>query len=434
MAVAIRMPKLGMTMEEGSVVAWPLALGARVEKGQLVLVIESEKTEAEIEATASGFLRHVYVPAGDVVPCGTLLAALTESADEAFDAAAFAAAEAPLAPKPKPSPPAPAVSAAPAARAAERKAIAPAARALAKKLGLDAEAMPGSGPGGRVTKEDVEAFAAARARLVTVANGVALEVLREGQGTPVLLIPGFGSDVSSFALQTPRLVERFRVLALNPRGVGGSDAPADARYEVGQLASDAAAVLAAAGGDAPAHVVGASLGAAVAIELALAHPERVRSLTLITPFTTATPRLLAVIDAWRRIGAEASPAAVARCLAPLLFSDALLADESARERTLRGLAAACARIPAPTLERMAAGLAAWSGTRAKDVARIRVPTLVLAAGADLLTPDAEAVARAIPGAKLHVIVGAGHALSIEAAQPVTDALLAHIDDCPGGDR
>lgn len=425
---AIRMPKLGMTMEEGSVVAWSLPIGARVEKGQLVLVIETEKNEAEIEATASGFLRHVYVPAGDMVPCGTLLAVLTESADEAFDAAAFAAAEAPLAPKPRPAVrPAPASSAAPAARAAERKAIAPAARALAKKLGLDAEALPGSGPGGRVTKEDVEAFAAARARLVPVAPGVALEVLREGQGTPVLLIPGFGSDVSSFALQTPRLVARFRVLAANPRGVGGSDAPAAERYEVGQLASDAAAVLAAAG-DAPAHVVGASLGAAVAIELALAHPERVRSLTLITPFTTATPRLLAVIDAWRRIGAEASPAAVARCLAPLLFSDALLADETARERTLRGLAAACARIPAPTLERMAAGLAAWSGTRAKDLARITAPTLVLAAGADLLTPDAEAVARAIPGAKLRVIAGAGHALSIEAAQPVTDALLAHVDD------
>ncbi len=278
-----------------------------------------------------------------------------------------------------------------------------------------------------MTKEDVEAFAAARARLVPVAEGVALEVLREGQGAPVLLLPGFGSDVSSFALQTRRLVEHFRVLAMNPRGVGASDAPADGRYDVGQLASDAAAVLATAS-DAPAHVVGTSLGAAVALELALAHPEQVRSLTLITPFTSATPRLLAAIDAWRRIGAEASPATLARCLAPLLFSDALLADESARERTLRGLAAACARSPAPTLERTAAGLAAWSGTRTKDLARIRVPTLVLGAGADLLTPDAEAVARAIPGARLRVIAGAGHALSIEAAQPLTDALLAHLGD------
>jgi len=418
-AHAIRMPKLGMTMEEGTVVEWRAAPGGRVEKGRVVLVIESEKNEAEIEATASGFLRHVYVAPGGVAPCGALLAALTESADEAFDAAAFAATEAPAAPKaaPRALPAAAAASAPP--RAGERKAIAPAARALARKLGLDAEAVPGSGPGGRVTREDVEGFAAARARLVPVAPGVALEVLREGQGAPLLLIPGFGTDVSSFALLTPRLVERFGVLAMNPRGVGASDGPAG---DVPALAADAAAVIGAAGGG-PAHVVGASLGAAAALELALTRPELVRSLVLVTPFVTATPRLRAVVDAWARVAAEASPATLARFLAPLLFSEALLADEAARERTLRGLAAACARIPAATLERMGAGLAAWSGTRAKDLARVAVPTLVLAAGADLLTPDGEAIARAIPGARCTVIPGAGHALASEAAQAVADALL-----------
>jgi hypothetical protein len=58
---------------------------------------------------------------------------------------------------------------------------------------------------------------------------------------------------------------------------------------------------------------------------------------------------------------------------------------------------------------MAAGLVAWSGTREKDFARIAAPTLVLAGGADLLTPDGEAVARAIPGARCVVVPGAGHA-------------------------
>jgi pyruvate dehydrogenase E2 component (dihydrolipoamide acetyltransferase) len=421
-AHAIRMPKLGMTMEEGTVVEWRVAPGGRVEKGRVVLVIESEKNEAEIEATASGFLRHVYVAPGGVAPCGALLAALTESPDEAFDAAAFAALETPMAPKavPRAAPSAAAASAPP--RTGERKAIAPAARALAKKLGLDAEAVPGSGPGGRVTREDVEAFAAARERLVPVAPGVALEVLREGQGAPLLLIPGFGTDVSSFALLTPRLVGRFGVLAMNPRGVGASDGPAG---DVPALAADAAAVIGAAGGG-PAHVVGASLGAAAALELALTRPELVRSLVLVTPFVTATPRLRAVVDAWARVAAEARPATLARFLAPLLFSHALLADEAARERTLRGLAAACARIPAATLERTAAALAAWSGTRAKDLARVAVPTLVLAAGADLLTPDGEAIARAIPGARCTVVPAVGHALASEAAQVVAAALLEHV--------
>ena len=297
-----------------------------------------------------------------------------------------------------------------------------AARALAKKLGLDAEVVPGSGPGGRVTKEDVEGFAAARERLVPVAHGISLEVLREGQGRSVLLIPGFGTDASSFALLTPLLAPHSALLALNPRGVGASDGPAG---DVPTLAADAAAVIAACGGGA-AHVVGASLGAAAALELTLTRPELVRSLTLITPFVTATPRLLAVVTAWCRVAAEASPATLARFLAPLLLSDALLADEALRERTLRGLATACARVPAATLERMAAGLAAWSGTRVKDLGRIAVPTLVLAAGADLLTPDGEAIARGIPGARCVVLAGAGHAVTIEAAPGLLDALRGHL--------
>ena len=422
--VAIRMPKLGMTMEEGTVVEWRVALGERVEKGQPLLVIESEKNEAELEATVSGFVRHFFVLPGAVAPCGALLAALTETADEPFDAAAVAAAEAPVQARPAAS----AARAVPAssapARSAERKAVAPAARALAKKLGVDVERVPGGGPGGRVTREDVEAFVAARERLVAVAPGVALEVLRAGQGSPVLLIPGFGTDASSFALVTPQLAPRCAVLALNPRGVGASDGPA---ADVPTLAADAAAVISASGG--PAHVAGASLGAAAALELALTRPELVRGLTLITPFVTATPRLLATVRAWCRIAAEASPATLATFLAPLLFSDALLADEALRERTLRGLAAASARVPAATLERMAAGLAAWSGTRAKDLARIAVPTLVLAAGADLLTPGGEAVARAIPGATCVVVPGAGHALATEASREVGEAVLSQLGGC-----
>ena len=89
MATPIAMPKLGMSMQEGRVVAWPLPLGARVERGQIVLVIESEKAEVEIEATASGFLQHIYVAVDETVPCGTLLGAIAASREEAFDAESF---------------------------------------------------------------------------------------------------------------------------------------------------------------------------------------------------------------------------------------------------------------------------------------------------------------------------------------------------------
>jgi pyruvate dehydrogenase E2 component (dihydrolipoamide acetyltransferase) len=421
------MPRLGMTMQEGKVLAWPVPLGGRVERGQVVLVIESEKAEVEVEAATAGFLRHLYVqPDADRAwPCGALLAALTETADEPFDAEAFARAFGgpPPAP-PRPAAQAPAAGTAPAAGAAPAprgRPVVPAARALARRHGVDPEAIPGSGPGGRVTVADVEAWLARRAALVEVAPGVRLEVPAAGAGEPVVFLPGFGADASSFSPQSAALAARFRALGVNPRGVGLSDAPEAEVHEVAQAAADA---LAAAPG--PAHVVGASLGAAAALELALRDPGRVRSLTLITPFVEAGPRLLAVLEGWCALAREASPAALGRALLPWLFSPAFLSDAPRRERTARGLAEMLARVPARTLERQAAGLRAWSGSRAGELARIAAPTLVLVAGGDLLTPDGEAVARAIPGARAVIVPAAGHALALEAPDAVTRELLAHV--------
>jgi pimeloyl-ACP methyl ester carboxylesterase len=420
------MPRLGMTMEEGRVVAWHIGMGERVERGQVLLVIETEKAEAEIEATASGTLRAIYVEAGNTVACGTLLGALTDTPDEAFDAEEFRRAnDRPIAKRSDAAASAttsfPAARAEPALAPRARAPVAPAARARARELGVDVAQVQGTGPGGRVTRQDVDAFAEARRWRIDV-GAVSLDVPRSGEGDPVWLLPGFGVDASAFARQSEALTARASVFGVNPRGVGLSDAPAGEAYGVAQAAADAAALP---GG--PAHVVGASLGAAVALELALAHPERVRSLVLITPFLRASPRLLAVIDAWLELARTAPASALARALLPWLFSEAFLADPRASQRTLRGLAASLARVSAATLERSAAGLRAWSGTRGAELGKISVPVLVLAAGADLLTPDAAAVASAIPGARLHTVPQAGHALAIEAADAVNAAILAHLE-------
>jgi aminoacrylate hydrolase len=423
-ATAIAMPKLGMTMEEGRVVAWPVPLGSRVTKGRTVLVIESEKTEAEIEATASGVLRHIYVSVDETVPCGTLLAALTEDAEEPFDAAAFAesfrrAAPAPIRPAPKASAPA-TPERAPGA-APPRRPVAPAARALARELAVDPEAVAGTGPGGRVTREDVALFAEARRRLRRASGDVSLEVPSEGTGETVVLLPGFGTDVSSFAPQIHALAAGFRVLGVNPRGVGLSDAPPLPAYDVATAAADVASV-------APErfHLVGASLGAAVALEVALTHPERVGRLALITPFVEAGPRLLAVLDLWCRAAAETGPDTLARILLPWLFSESFLADERARERTLRGLARSVARVPAATLARTAAGLRTWSGSRTEALGQIVTSTLVVRAGQDLLTPDTRGLLDALPRCRFVNVESSGHAVALESPEPVSDALQAHL--------
>lgn len=430
-ATVIAMPRLGMTMEEGTVVEWPVPIGAPVSKGQTVLLIETEKTEAEIAATADGFFRHIYVEPGETVACGTLCGAICDSADEAFDADAFAAAHAasePAAAKPAAAASEPAASARPASsprgnhgREGPRPS-APAARALARELELDIDSIPGSGPGGRVTKQDVEAFAAARESLISVAPGVALEVLRDGEGDPVVLLPGFGTDVSAFAPQSAELATNYSVIAVNPRGVGRSDAPEAERYEIPQAADDAAALL-----DQPSHVVGASLGAAVALELALRHPDKVRSLVLITPFVKASPRLLSVADAWCRVAERNEPMTLAAFLAPWLFSDDLLGDDAARRRTLRGVAAMSVRTPPASLRRWAAGIEAWSGTRSESLAALRVATLAIVAEKDLLTPDSARVAAAMPAATTLEIPEAGHGVTIEYAQAVNAAIREHLN-------
>lgn len=420
----ISMPKLGMSMEEGKVVTWPFPLGSHVSKGQIVLIIESEKAEVEIEATGTGYLRHIYVEPEETVPCGSLLAALTEEADGDFDVEAFHAlhhnpeAPAEASPEVQTERVRPSEARAPGAKVA----VTPAARALAKRLGVDPTTVAGTGPKGRVTKEDIEAAASqAQEGLTEVAPGVGIEVLNEGSGPALVLLPGFGSDGTSFAPQTSELTGAFDVHVVHPRGVGRSMAPGEEPIPVPTIAADAAAAVSG-----PVHVVGASLGAAAAIEWALSDPERIKSLTLITPFVASEGRLASVLESWAEIASQGTPELLSSALLPWLFSGTWLRDDKARERTERGLAAMLRCASGEVLRRYVAGVASWSDSRRAALSDIRVPTLVIAAGEDLLTPDARGVAEAIPGAELCEIAGAGHAVCMESAAAVNAALLAHL--------
>jgi len=422
---SIAMPKLGMTMREGIVVEWRAKPGDHVAKGAVLLVIESEKAEIEIEAPGEGFLRHVYVQAGNTVPCGTVLAAITETQDEPFDAEAFRVSQAPI-PRAAPTPAAAKTGAtepgSTASKGSGEVPATPAARRLAKERGIDMSLLAGSGPGGRITREDVEALASRLEKRTVVAEGVALDIIVKGSGESVVLIPGFGTDASAFAPQAPSLAEAFYVRAINPRGLGFSDAPESERYDVPTTADDVAKVI----GDRPAHVVGASLGAASAIELALTRPQLVRSLTLITPFVATTGRLEAVMDAWCALAAAGNRDVLARFLAPWMFGERTLKERDKRDRIVRALAQTAGAVRPDVLRRWADGAAAWSGTRGADLANLSASTLVIAAGADLLTPDAAAIARAIPHAKLVTIEAAGHAVAIEEPAAVTREILGHL--------
>jgi len=124
----ILMPKLGLTMTEGTVIEWLKQPGELVRMGEILFLFESEKAVMEFEAPADGVLEQVLVEAGETAPCGEPVAILRTDAEHAI--AAMRPQQEPLA--------------------------TPAARRRARELGVDLATIPGRGPDGRVQLEDVE--------------------------------------------------------------------------------------------------------------------------------------------------------------------------------------------------------------------------------------------------------------------------------------
>lgn len=165
MSVEFHMPQLGITMEEATIVRWLRDDGATVQQGEAIVEIETDKTTAEVESTAAGTLR-IVAQEGDVVQAGVLIAyietrdavAVTREAPSPV-AASEALQENPLTGDPQGAMPAPSPSSTPQSEE-NRVRAAPAARALARQLGMNLTEVKGSGPGGRIMPADVEAFSA----------------------------------------------------------------------------------------------------------------------------------------------------------------------------------------------------------------------------------------------------------------------------------
>ncbi|WP_216901075.1 dihydrolipoamide acetyltransferase family protein [Synechococcus sp. CCY 9618] len=201
----IFMPALSSTMTEGKIVEWLKKPGERVERGESVLVVESDKADMDVEAFQEGFLAAVLMEAGSTAPVGETIGLIVESEAEIAAAkaaapapAAAAAAPAPAAPTltvtPAAPPPAPAatptpapVAAAPAPVAAPavtdgRVVATPRARKLASQLGVALASVRGTGPNGRIQAEDVEQAA-----------GQPVSVPRVAEGTAAAMAPAAGN-------------------------------------------------------------------------------------------------------------------------------------------------------------------------------------------------------------------------------------------------
>ena len=172
---ALTMPKWGIEMQEGTVTAWHIEPGRRVEKGEPLLDVETEKIVNSVESPASGTLRIVLAGAGDTCKVGELVGVLAEPgvgdaevdafirnfrpADTSFERDDSADGKAPAATPAAAATAQPATPAAPSEDGDEPR-VSPIARRLAEKLGIDPSRIVGTGRNGRVSKEDVEAYAA----------------------------------------------------------------------------------------------------------------------------------------------------------------------------------------------------------------------------------------------------------------------------------
>ena len=160
MAFEIKMPQLGLTMEEGTVAQWLKQEGDTVAKGDVLLEITTDKLTSEIESEADGVLLKIVAKEGEDVPVKALLGYIGEAGETVGDAAPAAA---PAAAASAPAEvPAAAPAPAPAAKAdGSRIRISPLARKTAAKLGVDYQNLTGSGPSGRIVQKDILAAAEA---------------------------------------------------------------------------------------------------------------------------------------------------------------------------------------------------------------------------------------------------------------------------------
>jgi pyruvate dehydrogenase E2 component (dihydrolipoamide acetyltransferase) len=157
------MPALSSTMTEGKIVSWVKSAGDKVEKGETVVVVESDKADMDVESFYEGFLAIIIVPAGEVAPVGAAIALVAETEAEIATAQQQGAA-APAATAPAPAPVSAAKTSSPGlqqnvSRQNGRSVVSPRARKLAKELKIDLNSIKGSGPHGRIVAEDVEAAA-----------------------------------------------------------------------------------------------------------------------------------------------------------------------------------------------------------------------------------------------------------------------------------
>jgi pyruvate dehydrogenase E2 component (dihydrolipoamide acetyltransferase) len=362
--VAVTMPKWGLSMQLGKITGWIVAEGDDVSPGDELADIETDKIAGTLEAAGAGTVRRIIARVGEDVPVsGTIaLIAPADVSDDDLDAAA-----------------------------AEARAV------------IDAGVPDDAAGGPAVETADI--------------GGRKVSYAGTGQdGEVVLLVHGYGGDRNSWLFLQEPLAARHRVYALDLPGHGTSSKDVgDGSVET--LADAVLGVLDAIGAE-RAHLVGHSLGGAVALAVTARDPRRVSSLTLIAPSGFGTE----VNAGYLRGFADAQTRRELKPVVGNLFADdslvtRQLVDDLLAYKRLDGVDAALHTLLGTLLEGdtqragSAAAVAAIGGA---------VPVTVVWGSADRVIPSGQA--ESVTGAARHVLDGAGHMPHMERPAEVQAAI------------
>lgn len=243
----------------------------------------------------------------------------------------------------------------------------------------------------------------------------------QGAGDFLLMINGIGAARDSWALQIGDLSGAFRCITFDNRGVGESE-QTDGPYSTRQLAEDAARLLRSLGVK-RAHVMGVSMGGAIAQELAINHPDLVDRLVIVCSWAACDRYLERCFVIMKEMALSEGPKgpgwskAVQRFLSLIAFAERVFSDSPESIDAIEDAVAAA--VAAGREQRYSGFVAQADACLAHDtrdrLAKIAAPTLILAGDADAFTPLplSEALVAGIPNAMLEIMHGSGHVMFYE---------------------
>ncbi len=364
----LKMPKWGLSMEEGRIVDWLVEEGDEVSSGAGVVEVETDKILAAVEVQDSGVLRRRVAGKGDVVPVGGLLAVLTdtETADSEIDGfiEKFRA-----------------------------KVVSP--------------------------EEDVQAATEETERIQ--ANGRTIQFLSRGRGSdPVILIHGFGGDLNNWLFNHEELAANRKVLAFDLPGHGGSGKDVG-NGSLESLAESLEGFMAALE-IRSAHLVGHSIGGAVALTRALNEPACAKSLSLICSAALGeeinTNYIEGFIKARRRRDMKTQ---VERLFGDPTRVTRRMVEDILRFKRMDGVRKALETIA----EQLCAG-GSQNVVLGKRLDELSLPLLVIWGEKDQIIPAHHA--QGLPdNVQTAVVAGAGHMVQMESAARVNRLILGLID-------